>query len=254
MADFFQWLSSGSTPAIIFIAIVVVLITAIVLIFLTAFIQGREISLYPPKIGERPATKKNTTPKPSIDKSSSSSTKPSIDSIFITEPPSFDEDALKAINIYILGMNLRRTLTNYYGMLETKLCEGGNLKFLLVDPKCDAIPIIAARNYVYRDAQKLAEVVESTLDTLYQLQCTSPARGTIEVRILRHVPSYGLLLLDSELPKGRIRVDIYPYRVSPDTYPSFWVERKSDKKWFEFFRNQFFVMWEDATPFIKKTG
>lgn len=252
MAEFFQWLSNGSTPATIFIGILVVLIAVIVLIFLTAFIQGREISFYPPKIGEKPAAKKNATPK--TDGSKNPVIKGSVDSIFITEPPTFDDDALKANNIFILGMNLRRTLTNYYGMLEAKVNDGGNLKFLLVDPKSDAIPMIAARNYVYRDAEKLGEIVESTLDTLKQLQSTSKTRGTIEVRILRHVPAYGLLLLDAESQKGRIRVDIYPYRVSPDTYPSFWVERKLDKKWYEFFKNQFYVMWEDATPYDKKTG
>ena len=127
MAEFFQWISNGSTPATIFIGILVVLIAVIVLIFLTAFIQGREISFYPPKIGVKPATKKNATPKTDVSKNTA--LKGSVDSIFITEPPTFDDDALKANNIFILGMNLRRTLTNYYGMLEAKVNDGGNLKF-----------------------------------------------------------------------------------------------------------------------------
>jgi hypothetical protein len=250
MNDFFQWLSGGSIPAVLFIAIVVILVVTIVLVFMIAFVQGREISFWPPKIGSKPTNKKKNL----MQLESSSSTKISIDSFFITEPPSFDEDALKAISIYILGMNLRRTLTNYYGMLESKLNDGGILKFLLVDPKSNALPIIADRNYVYRDVEKLEETIESTLETLSQMKSTNSSRGSIEVRVLRYVPSFGLLLLDPELPKGRIRVDIYPYRVPPDTYPSFWVDCKMNKKWFEFFRNQFYVMWEAAIPYEKKAG
>jgi CheY-like chemotaxis protein len=55
MVEFLQWLSSGSIVATLFIGIILVLVTSLLLIYGVAFIQGREISFWPPKIGEKPA-------------------------------------------------------------------------------------------------------------------------------------------------------------------------------------------------------
>jgi len=248
MTDFFNWLVNGSISSIIFIAMVSVLAISVVLIFTVSFFQGREISFWPLKIGERPDRKKVDALQKSNAKVSPPKNMPCVEDIFTTEPTAFDAEIQKYNTIYIVGMNLRRTLTNYYGLLESKLTQGANLKFLLVDPKSMAISFIAERNYVYRDKDKLKIVIESTLETLAQLQSCEPRRGTIEVRLLGYIPSYGLILLDPERPNGKIRVDLYPYKVPPETFPSFFVEHKTDKKWFEFFRNQFYTLWDSAKP------
>ncbi|NOT03894.1 MAG: hypothetical protein HOP27_04775 [Anaerolineales bacterium] len=62
MDKFFEWISNNSFAAAILIASFGVLIFSIVLIYLIAFFQGREISFWPPKIGNKPLGKKNTEP------------------------------------------------------------------------------------------------------------------------------------------------------------------------------------------------
>lgn len=55
MTEFFQWFSGGSTSAMVFLTIMVIAIIVVILIYLIAFFQpGREISFWPPKIGEKP--------------------------------------------------------------------------------------------------------------------------------------------------------------------------------------------------------
>jgi hypothetical protein len=54
MTDFFLWLTAGSTSSIFFIVIVGIISLGIPLLFVIAFFQGREITIWPPKIGERP--------------------------------------------------------------------------------------------------------------------------------------------------------------------------------------------------------
>ncbi len=58
MADFFQWLSSGSISAVVLLIAFSVVVIATILIYTIAFLQGREISFYPPKIGAKPEGKK----------------------------------------------------------------------------------------------------------------------------------------------------------------------------------------------------
>jgi hypothetical protein len=54
MADFFEWLSGGSAPAIALTVLTVALVALILLIVGAAFVQGREVSFWPPRVGEKP--------------------------------------------------------------------------------------------------------------------------------------------------------------------------------------------------------
>ncbi len=242
MLDFFNWLSGGSVSSIVFIVTICLLIFGIALAYAVAFFQGREISFWPPKIGAKPAWKNTSKPK----KWYRSNAFKSISEVFQTEPTSLDEEISDFTELYVVAMNMRRTLTNYYGIFEHKLKDGANLRFLLVDPTSDAVPIIAERNYVYRDVEKLQEAIQSTLDNLSYLAKTKPVKGSLEFKVLRFVPSFGMTLVNPERPDGKIRVDLYPYRVPPDTYPSFWVTRESDEHWYQFFLEQFYLLWESG--------
>jgi hypothetical protein len=57
MDAFFQWLTSNPIAETVLVTVLGVFILAITFIFLVAFLQGREIFFYPPKIGELPKTK-----------------------------------------------------------------------------------------------------------------------------------------------------------------------------------------------------
>ena len=53
MADFFQWLSSGSISAIVLITLFIAFVIFEVSIFVITFREGHEIMFYPPKLGEK---------------------------------------------------------------------------------------------------------------------------------------------------------------------------------------------------------
>ena len=53
MGDFFNWLSTNPIATITLIILFGIVITSTTLIYVVAFIQGREIVFWPPKIGER---------------------------------------------------------------------------------------------------------------------------------------------------------------------------------------------------------
>ncbi len=54
MNDFFQWLSNGSISSTVFMILFGVLVVGFLLIYVIAFFQGREVTFWPPKIGEKP--------------------------------------------------------------------------------------------------------------------------------------------------------------------------------------------------------
>jgi hypothetical protein len=58
MVEFFKWLSSTPTATTMMIIVVSVLSLSVIIVFLSAFFQGREISFWPPKIGIKPNNNK----------------------------------------------------------------------------------------------------------------------------------------------------------------------------------------------------
>lgn len=56
-----KWLSSGSVPANILMILAAFTLVVVVLIYLIAFLQGREISFWPPKIGENEKKKEDSS-------------------------------------------------------------------------------------------------------------------------------------------------------------------------------------------------
>lgn len=58
MDAFFQWLSSNPTVTITLQVALTGLVLAVALIYVVAFIQGREVSFWPPKIGIKPEKKR----------------------------------------------------------------------------------------------------------------------------------------------------------------------------------------------------
>lgn len=55
MIDFFNWLAGGSISSLLFIIVVATMGISIPLIYLIAFFQNRNISFWPPTIGQRPS-------------------------------------------------------------------------------------------------------------------------------------------------------------------------------------------------------
>jgi serine/threonine-protein kinase len=55
MKEFFDWLSVTPLALIIFMIAFGIVVLSIIMIYVIAFIQGRSVSFWPPKIGEKPA-------------------------------------------------------------------------------------------------------------------------------------------------------------------------------------------------------
>lgn len=71
MDSFFAWLSSNPVAATTLIVAFGVLISSATLIYLVAFLQGREVSFWPPKIGIKPDKTKQESDKSKSEKTTS---------------------------------------------------------------------------------------------------------------------------------------------------------------------------------------
>lgn len=126
MDEFFKWLTANPVAANVFIGAFGILVLSIVGIYLIAFVQGRETSLWPPSIGARPDVPSSTTPSASKGRLTlSQPQKPKIDSAQAS--PALSDAKLVQVSPPIeparfLMLDLpRREPINVYGWPHTPL-------------------------------------------------------------------------------------------------------------------------------------
>lgn len=90
----------------------------------------------------------------------------SAQSFFLDEfPADFKENFESAKEIWLVGVTLRGTIRDYYGLIERKLRQGHHFNVLLVHPDGAAIEIAASRYYAPtgRDAKRRSSQVQESL-------------------------------------------------------------------------------------------
>ena len=125
MSDFFSWLSGGSLSAIIFTIAFGVLIVGIILFYAFAFIQGRPVSFWPPKIGEKPKTSEKN---PATTKSN-----PVVSGTASRTQFNLEERFQDFRTLELMGYNLAGLLHNIREPLAEAVSRGAFVRIILVD-------------------------------------------------------------------------------------------------------------------------
>ncbi|GAA1236465.1 hypothetical protein GCM10009665_28230 [Kitasatospora nipponensis] len=157
------------------------------------------------------------------------------------------EHVRTAQDIRIVGVTLSRTLRNLVDELQRRTVAGAVVKVALIDPTGTGPDEAAHRSTIPERGEMYRNRLRSSVDLLRELAETPGAAGRVEVRFLRFVPAFGLLLLDPQRPGGRIHVDIYSHgSASGDAV--FTVLPHRDEQWFQHFQSEFDSVWEHGRP------
>jgi len=76
------------------------------------------------------------------------------------------------------------------------------------------------------------------------------AKGNCEVRLSSAFLSFGMAGFDTERGTGYINIQLYSYKTLGET-PNIILKRQDDPKWFDYFKNQFELLWADSKNFEK---
>lgn len=168
------------------------------------------------------------------------------DTIFLEETPeALREDLKRARELWFVSATMNTMLNNYFSILESRLKEGTRMKVLMVHPESPAFEMAMARNYMQADLEHFRAVAYGHLKYLSDLKKIAPDR--IEVRTINNPLSFGANMIDPESPNGLIYIRHYPYRTAGGAKPVFVFNRKKYKRWFEFYREEINLMWNDAS-------
>ena len=156
--------------------------------------------------------------------------------------PDLKEQLTRSNAIDVCGLLLSEFAVRYDYVVKGRLESGATIRCLIIDPKSEAASQARARystGQTDSDFQADVKTVSNRLDRWGRTKT-----GSVEVRLLPYVPSYGMRLLDRSSPDAELWVEVFSFRSEIDA--AFRLTR-ADQKWFEFFVEEFDRMWRDAT-------
>ncbi|MDG4793230.1 DUF5919 domain-containing protein [Micromonospora sp. WMMD1082] len=172
----------------------------------------------------------------------------SVDRLLTAAVPGGAAAMAGARDIRLLGVSLNRTIRNHLDELRKQLAAGATVRVALIDPTSAAPQEAARRNGLdaVGGGNVFAHRVQPTIDLLDYLSAETAGTGRLEVRLLRFVPAFGMLLIDPEEPSGQISVDIYSHR--PDgREATITLRAERDPTWYRHFAQEFERVWASGT-------
>lgn len=233
MTDFLQWLNNNP----IVLILLAVIVAAVVLMYLVAFLQGREVSFWPPKIGSKTNTSDVDFGKQNKMLSQSGILRDR------SQLMSVEQMAQDAVEISAMGITLVSLVSTRVDFFAEKLRNGCNLRFLILDPKSKAMEV-----------WKLSESISTPEDTVTVLKYLDAlsrienAKGKCEVRLANIYLPFGLVFTKKKKIGGAMNVEFLARNTSIANRPHFHLLEQENEKWFDFFHDQFEALWQKSSP------
>ncbi|NUT42878.1 MAG: hypothetical protein HOV86_23125 [Thermoactinospora sp.] len=177
----------------------------------------------------------------------------SAEAFLTTTRADLEAQVAHAHDIRLSGVTLSRTVRNLVGQLESRLMRGASVKVLLIDSTPEVLDQAAKRSTIPDHPEVFGHRVRGTMDMLRHLATVPGATGSLEVRLMRFVPAFGVVLIDPDGADGVLHVELGTHSSGgPD--PVFTLSAQKDPRWFRHFSGEFDRMWAASRPAAVEDG
>lgn len=146
-----------------------------------------------------------------------------------------------ARKVLFCGINFTSHIPLLREDLEYGLQVGLEARFLMMKPHGRAIPTAAFRSRT-QDPNDISSTCEKNLTRLDRLSRKATS-GKLEYRVVDFLPPYTIIVIDPDLPSGKMYVRLSSFRTPNKERPTLEIAKRDDNEWFQFFVNQFELMW-----------
>jgi len=152
---------------------------------------------------------------------------------------------VQAEDVSLLGINLVGLLSNYEGFIKKKAKSGCKFRIIITDP---GFYTESGASNSWQKGLRRKQDAEHAIRTLLPVIETTE---NIHLRFIDLLPSFSLLIIDPNSSHGKVQVELYLCEGAASDRPHFILTQSNDKYWYDFFRNQFDLLWENARDFDK---
>lgn len=160
---------------------------------------------------------------------------------------------LSATTIDLVGITLSTTVGTTLGLIKDRLKANGKIRIIILDSNSDdALEQLVKRSWSKRaEKEKYKAIIENTFDLLEEVSNEPGVKGSFEIGFLPFIPSIGMTLVDSKKDNGAGIVEIYHQLKKAS--PSFYFNKHDEPNTFDFYCEQFNLMWAECkTNKVKK--
>lgn len=154
----------------------------------------------------------------------------------------------KANEVWLLGTTLIREATSHAGFIKDKIDQGCKLKILLTDPRSPCISMSA--KIMNESPNSFKKDLQNSLNrfNLIKNEIRNKHKADFEIRYLRIMPSWKMIITDPKKDYGKIIVELYFYQSRLHERPHFELHPVKDVRWHNYFIHQFDKLWKDSKP------
>jgi len=145
------------------------------------------------------------------------------------------------------GFSFTSTIPYLRDEIDRGLQDGLEIRFLLVEPYSTAASL-AMFGRSDEDANEFNNALSTNLAQLMR-HAGRASRGKIEIRVVNYPPPYSLIAFDPHLQTGHIFVRLLDFNIPREQSPWFELTREDNPRWFEFYANQFELVWNRAQEY-----
>jgi hypothetical protein len=149
-------------------------------------------------------------------------------------------------DIYVIGVDLARTIETSFGGLTHNLEHGARVRILVTDPTADDSAVDARSQFSKPDIADLRDSIRHSLRKLKRLKAST--NGNLEVRMTRSALKFSLNYIDVKKATATLYVQLYTFRLQGESRPMFKLTA-ADGEWFECYRIQAEALWAEAQAY-----
>ena len=153
-----------------------------------------------------------------------------------------EKDFTSANTIFLSGISLTRTIRKYEHILDQRLATGASIRIIIVDPTLDSIveEIALRSDGTVGSWRSRLQAAQQAIHSIPKIRGN---KGKLEIGYLPYTPSFGIVLIDPYEPHGFCFVELYHHEKHVPS-PAFKLRASDDPKWYEFFREQYEILWK----------
>jgi hypothetical protein len=147
--------------------------------------------------------------------------------------------------VYLWGTTLAAHIPLLRDEIKQGLINGLEIKILLIKPNSSAVRMAVSRAKNSNEVE-LNSTLESNLAILCSLAEEIP-EGKLEYRVIDYLAPYTMYCFDPHYPQGDIRIMLSTFHLENFiNRPRFKITRANDEQWFDYFSEQFELIWGTA--------
>lgn len=175
---------------------------------------------------------------------------PSVDTVFLDRSRyiPFKELTASAKKIYLVGPSLVSLFNdNKLYFQDVKLKEHkATIQAIIMDPQSPAIK--SAENCVNQPPDTIKAEIKMTIKNVHSIldNLVGTTNGKLELKTLPTYLNFSMVLIDPDMPNGKIIIEFIGYRTGLHNIPHIELTPFKDKDWYQFFLQQYNNIYTDS--------